>query len=262
VATGNDFFSKRLLGKAVSCFAPENGNGTWAEYMMTSNKMAVPLVKGMDIEQGSMLLVNPLSALAMVRITKKEGYQAIANTAAASALGQMLNRMCMEEGIPIVNIVRREEQVSLLKDQGATYVLNSSAGDFRNRMKSLFRELNVEVAFDAIAGESVFDLLNALPRGGEVIIYGALSEKEVTAFPGNFIFQGKKISGFWLSEWISHQHIFKLLSSFKKIQKFLTDTHRTTIHQRVSLGEAVDGISSYMESMTSGKVLIKPWKQD
>lgn len=260
VASGNDFFSKRLLGKKVACLAPSDGNGTWAEYMMTSYTLAVPLNKNMDIEQGSMLLVNPLSAVAMMKMTKKAKIKAIANTAAASALGQILNQLCVDEGITLVNIVRREEQATLLMSRGAKYVLNSSDSDFKDDMKKLFKELNVLTAFDAISGQGASDLLTALPRGGQVIIYGSLSQQPIPTDPRAFIFQGKKISGFWLSEWIKNQHILKLLSMFKKIQKFLTNTHQVVIHQRVSLEDAVQGVKSYSENMTLGKVLIKPWK--
>ena len=262
VATGDDFFSKRLLGKNVSCFAPHDGNGTWAEYMLASYKQVVPLNKSMDIEQGSMLLVNPLTAVAMVNMAKKGKYSAVANTAAASALGQVLSRMCQDADIPIVNIVRREEQVNLMKKHGAKYVLDSSKTDFKEQMKSLFKELNVRVAFDAISGESATNLLEALPKGGEVIIYGSLSQEALTVDPRSFIFHNKKISGFRLPEWIKHQNILKLFSSFKKIQKFLTETHGIRIDRRVSLREAEKAIEGYMENMTSGKVLIKPGNED
>ena len=72
MATGNDFFSRRLLGKKVACFAPPTGNGTWAEYTLTQAATAIPLKKNLSLEQGSMLLVNPLSVIAMISIAKKK----------------------------------------------------------------------------------------------------------------------------------------------------------------------------------------------
>ncbi len=258
VATANDFMSRRLLGKNVACFAHPEQNGTWAEYMVTNNNFAVPLRKNFDMEQGAMLLVNPLSAIAMIKITKKAGYTAIANTAAASALGQMMNRMCQDEKIDLVNIVRREEQEDLLKSQGAKYLVNSSSGNFVEELSALFHKVNVKLAFDAISGQMSSDLLNALPTGGEVMVYGALSEMPITNDPGRFIFEKKRISGFWLSEWITHQNILTLLSSFGKIQKFLTDKHLMKIQKRIPLEGVEEGIKLYTENMTSGKVLIQP----
>jgi len=259
VATANDFMSKRLLGKSVACFAPQDGNGTWAEFMVTKNSMVIPLKKGFDLEQGSMLLVNPLSVIAMLEIAKKGGHKAIANTAAASALGQMMNKQCIEKNLPIVNIVRRDEQMELLKSQGAKYVVNSSSDNFTKQLSSVFSKLQVTLAFDAIAGKMASDLLEALPAGGEVMVYGGLSEQPVEAHPGKLIFEKKKLSGFWLSEWITHQPLLKMIFTFNKIQKYISEKHQTTIHKRVSLEDAVDGISLYLEKMSAGKVLVKPW---
>lgn len=258
VATGDDFMSKRLLGKMVACFAPMDGNGTWAEYMLTKSSMCIPLKKGVDIEQGSMLMVNPLSVIAMIEIAKKGNHQAIANTAAASALGRMMNRICIEKNIPIVNIVRREEQVQLMNSEGASHIVNSSSQNFPDDLKSKFEKLNVTLAFDAIAGQSVFSLLEALPAGGEVMVYGGLSEEAAPVNPAKLIFEKKKVSGFWLSEWITHQSMIKMLIMFNKIQKLLSEKHQNTINKRVSLEETVEGLSLYMDKMTLGKVLVKP----
>ena len=260
VATGNDYFSKRLLGKNVSCFAPQDGNGTWAEYMLTRFDLAVPLGKKIDLEHASMLLVNPLSVVAMTELTKKRGIKAIANTAGASALGQILNKMCLEKNIVLVNIVRRQEQVDLLKNQGAKYIVNSGSQNYKKELAEVFKKLNVMIAFDAISGHMPLDLLEALPRGGEVIVYGALSEEALSADPGRFIFEQKRISGFWLSEWVTHQNIFKLLSMFGKIQKFITEKHHTNISNRVSLERTGEVLATYNENMTAGKVLVKPWE--
>ena len=258
VATGSDLMSKRLLGKRVACFAPSDGNGTWAEYMVTGKNSAIPLKKDVDMEQGSMLLVNPLSVMAMVDIAIKGKHKAIANTAAASALGQMLNKVCIDKHLPLVNIVRRADQVELLKSQGAKYVVNSTSKDFKEELSSVFSQLGVSLAFDAIAGQMTFDLSEALPPGSEIMIYGGLSEQPAFIHPGKLIFEMKKVSGFWLSEWITHQSIFKLLYIFYKIQKYVSATHHTSIQKRVPLSGVEGGLKLYLEQMTSGKILVKP----
>ncbi len=258
VATGDDFMSKRLMGKSVACFAPQDGNGTWAEYMVTKNNMVVPLKKGIDLEQGSMLLVNPMSVIAMLEVVKKGGHKAIANTAAASALGQMLNKVCMENNVSIVNIVRRKEQEVSLKGQGAKYVINSSLDNFPEALSEVFAELKVTLAFDAISGQMTSDLLEAMPDGGEVKVYGNLSEQPSPVHSKHLIFEKKKISGFWLSEWIAKQNLLKLLYNFNKVQKYLSEKHQFNINKRVSLEETLEGISLYYDKMSVGKVLIKP----
>ena len=258
VATGRDLMSKRLLGKKVACFAPTDGNGTWAEYMVTGKNSAIPLKKAVDMEQGSMLLVNPLSVMAMVDIAKKRKCRAIANTAAASALGQMLNRVCMDKKLPLVNIVRRDEQVELLKKQGATYVVNSSSKNFKDELSTVFSQLGVTLAFDAIAGQMTFDLSEALPAESEIMIYGGLSEQPAFIHPGKLIFERKKVVGFWLSEWIAHQPLLKLLFIFNEIQKYVSAKHHTSIQKRVPLSGVEDGLKLYLEHMTAGKILVKP----
>ena len=260
MATGNDFFSRRLLGKKVALFAPNTGNGTWAEYTLTQAATAIPLKKDLSLEQGSMLLVNPLSVIAMISISKKKRIKAIANTAGASALGQLLNKMCRQNGLQCVNVVRRPEQVELLKKNGAQFILDSSSPNFNTEMRDLFKQLNVEIAFDALSGAMVSQLLAALPKDGEVMVYGALSEEEMKVPHGRFIFEGKKISGFWLSHWIKQQSMFTLLQAFNKVQKFLSREHEIQIKGRMSLTEVNEGLNTFPENMSAGKILIKPWQ--
>ena len=260
MATGNDFFSRRLLGKKVACFAPTDGNGTWAEYTLTQARTAIPLEEKLSLEQGSMLLVNPLSVIALISIAKKKGCRAIANTAAASALGQLLDKMCKSNGLQCVNIVRRPEQVELLKKSGTQFILDSSSHTFKSKMDNLFKQLNVKIAFDALSGAMVSQLLASLPKSGEVMVYGALSEQEMIVPHGRFIFEDKKISGFWLSKWINEQSMFTLFHSFKKAQKFLYNHHEIHIRNRISLAQVTKGLNSYPENMSEGKILIKPWQ--
>jgi NADPH:quinone reductase len=258
VATGKDFLSSRLMGKKVSCFAPENGNGTWAQYMLTGAGFAIPLKKGISLDQGSMLMVNPLSAYAMVDIAIKEKHCAIANTAAASALGQIMIRICKEKKLPLVNIVRWQDQVALLKEQEAEFVFNSSDENFSEKLKQTFSSLKVTLAYDAIAGEMAGILTEALPGGGIVAVYGGLSETACIINPVNLIFENKKIRGFWLSEWITRQNLVSIIVTSNKIQKHFNKYFQTRIQKQVSLEEFMDGLRIYQDKMTEGKVLVKP----
>ncbi|MCS7190092.1 MAG: alcohol dehydrogenase catalytic domain-containing protein, partial [Fimbriimonadales bacterium] len=108
VATGDDWLSRRLLGKRVACAAPNRHDGTWAEYMLTSATRCIPLIDSVSDEQGAMLIVNPLTAWALVDIARKEGRRAFVQTAAASALGRMILRLSQHFGLEGVHIVRRE----------------------------------------------------------------------------------------------------------------------------------------------------------
>jgi NADPH2:quinone reductase len=258
VATGRDFFSRRLMGKSVSCFAPGNGNGTWAQYMVTGAGFAIPMNKNIGLDQGSMLMVNPLSAYAMVGIAIKEKHRAIANTAAASALGQIMIRICKDKNLPLINIVRRQEQLLLLKEQGAEFVISSSEENFAEKLKQTFSSQRVTLAFDAIAGEMAGILAGALSPGGTVTVYGGLSQSACMINPVNLIFENKNIKGFWLSEWITRQNMITMIRISNTIQKNFNKYYRTRIQKQVSLEMFTEGLKVYEDKMTGGKVLVMP----
>ena len=117
---------------------------------MTSAQVgALPLAKSVSLEQGAMSMINPLTAVAFMEITKEGGHEAIVLTAAASALGQMVNRLARSEGVQVINIVRRAAQVELLQKKGAAVVLNSSEADFDQQLHDACHKYHVHLAFDA-----------------------------------------------------------------------------------------------------------------
>src|ERR1044071_8547413 len=126
IESGEGFMPRFLKGRRVACSATLTGDGTWAEYMVTSAQLCIPLNKNVSLEQGTMLLVNPLSALAMFEIAQHGQHRAMVSTAAASALGGMILRLGKRRNIPIIHVVRRQAQVDLIRQQGGEYILNSS----------------------------------------------------------------------------------------------------------------------------------------
>src|SRR6266508_3089909 len=115
-------------------------------------EMGHALDTSVSLEQGAMSVVNPLTALAFLTLAKEGRHKAIVQTAAASVLGQMVNRLCKSEGIQIINIVRREAQKELLKEQGAEIVLNSSDPNFSQHLWDVCQHYQSRIAFDAVAG--------------------------------------------------------------------------------------------------------------
>lgn len=253
---GSGLFPRLLLGRRVGCVGSTNQDGTWAEYMVTKAVLCVPLLKSVSLEQGAMMFVNPWTAWALLDIAHRGRHQAIAHTAAASALGRMMLRLGQRFKCPIFHIVRRQAQVDLLRGLGAEYVLNSSDPDFDARQRDLCHQLGVTLAFDAVAGEMTGRVLAAMPRGGRVIVYGALSEAMCTVHSGQLIFKQKGIDGFWLTDWISRLNIVARWRTAFSIQKLLATDLQTEVHPRLSLQEAVAGIETYTQEMTKGKSLI------
>lgn len=258
VKSGGGFLARSLVGKRVACAALTDADGTWAEYMVTSASLCIPLIKEINDEQGATAIVNPLTAWALMNMAKRNRAKAVVQTAAASALGQMVESLGHRFSIPVINIVRRAAQVELLKGKGARHVLDSSAADFDERLRQLCRELKATVGFDAVAGELTGRILNAMSDGARVILYGALSGEGCLIDPRALIFEGKRVEGFWLSKWLRSQNIVSMLRTTRRVQKLLAHDLKTEIRARLSLEEATKGIRMYMEQMTGGKILFLP----
>lgn len=258
VEAGGGFLARSLVGKRVACSSPTNGDGTWAEYMLTQASLCIPLIKEVTDEQGATTIVNPLTAWALMNIARRTGARAVVQTAAASALGQMIESLGRRFSIPVINIVRRDEQVELLKSKGAQHVLNSNAEDFDGRLVELCRELKATVGFDAVAGDLTGRVLSAMTADARVIVYGALSGAGCTIDPRSLIFDNKRVEGFWLSKWLRSQSTMKMLRMTRQVQRLLANDLKTEIRARLTLEEAPAGIQEYAEHMTGGKVLIVP----
>src|SRR6516165_4572446 len=126
-----------LKGRRVACAAadPKVTGGMWAEYVVTSAQFCIPLRKHVDLEQGAALLINPRTAWGLMHKARRGRHRAVVQTAAASALGRMIVRLGKRFSIPVINVVRQDEQVELLRRLGAEYVLNSSESEFDKRLR-------------------------------------------------------------------------------------------------------------------------------
>src|ERR1051326_459213 len=258
VAAGGGLLARYLLGKRVACAAPTDGDGTWAEFMLAEASHCIPLRKGTDTEQAATMIVNPFTAWALLAEAKKLRAEAVVQTAAASALGRMIVRLAVARGMHLVNVVRRAEQVELLKREGPGYVLDSSADDFDERLRELCKRLRATVAFDAVAGETTGRVLHAMPARGTAIVYGALSLQGCVVDPRSFIFGRKSVRGFWLSDWMNERGSLRKFFVAGRVQKLLKDELKTEVRARLPLGAAVEGLQEYERGMTGGKIIFVP----
>lgn len=258
VASGGGLIGRWLMGKRVACVSQRQGDGVWAEYVAVSANFALPLAGDVSLEQGSMSVVNPLTAVALIDQARHSNHQAVVNTAAAGALGQMIDRLGRDAGLVVINTVRREAQVALLKERGAKIVLNSSNRNFAQQLHDACHEHKARLAFDAIAGKTTLRLLDAMPRHSKVTIYGGLSEQPAQILPGHAIFRDQSVDGFWLSSWLGKKNIVQLLLLWRKAQKQLGSTLKTDVRARYPLADAPQAVRDYASQMTGGKVLITP----
>lgn len=252
VAAGPGLISRFMMGKRVACSAASGGS--WAEYLVTQAMTCIPLVKKQSLEQGAMLFVNPMTALAFFNIAKKGQHAALVSNAAASALGRIILHLGQIYHIPIIHIVRRPEQVELLRSLGGEYILNSKDPDFPEQLHTLSHQLKATLILDPVAGEQTQHLLDAAPQGSSALVYGSLSGKKAPISPPSKD-GDKQITGFFLPDWTA-SHPLQTLVNALRVQPLVANKFQTTIQQRFPLASVQPAIALYQKNPTAGKVLL------
>src|SRR3981189_1034474 len=148
IRTGSSDAAKALMGKTVSMI----GGAMYSQYRTMKVRDVMELPAGTTAADGASWFVNPLTALGMTETMRRENHKALVHTAAASNLGQMLNKICIKDGIGLVNIVRSKEQADILHKIGAKYVVDSTADTFMDDLTGALVETGATIAFDAIGG--------------------------------------------------------------------------------------------------------------
>jgi NADPH:quinone reductase len=271
VAAGDADEAQAMLGRRVG-FA---GEGTYGEYVLAAAQGCLPLPEGASAADGAASFVNPFTALGMVETMRREGHTALVHTAAASNLGQMLNRVCLADGIELVNVVRRPEQVDQLRDLGARHVVDSSAESFMADLVGAIRATGATLAFDAIGGGRLAsDILNAMEgavtdpaapysRYGtdvrkQLYIYGGLDRRPTELRRGFGFAWG--IGGWLLMPFLASLAVEDLVRLRSRIAAELTTTFASHFTEEISLEQALDldVLRRYARTATGEKFLIVP----
>jgi NADPH:quinone reductase-like Zn-dependent oxidoreductase len=258
VATGSGLRAKMVSGKPVCCLAPEDGDGTWAEYMLAEAAKCIPLQKGVSLEQGATMVVNPWTATAHLERARKGGHRAAVHTAAAGALGRMVLRLALRQGLPMVHVARYAGQVDELKGLGAEHVLSLEDEDFDEHLEELCRRLDATIAFDPIGGEMTGRVLAAMPKGSVAVVYGSLADAACAVRPERFIYERKRVEGFWLPRWVERKSLLGRIRMAMGVQKHLDEEFEVRLQARVGLEGAAEAIEVYKKDMDAGKVLLLP----
>ena len=270
VAAGSSEAAQALLGRTVAVL----GGSMYAEYRSLPVGFCLALPEGTTAEQGASCFVNPLTALGMTETMKLEGHTALVHTAAASNLGQMLTKICAADGIPLVNIVRKTEQVEILRGLGAKHVVNSSDENFRNDLVDALAETGATIAFDAtgggkLAGQVLGAMESALSRGAafnrygsdthkQVYIYGGL-ERTPTTLDRNFG-MAWGIGGWLLPPFLQRVGPEVGQRLRERVASEITTTFASHYTSRVSLADALklENVAAYGRQATGEKTLITP----
>jgi NADPH:quinone reductase-like Zn-dependent oxidoreductase len=269
VAAGDN--TQHLMGKTVGMF----GGSMYATYRKILARDCSPVPEGATASDGASMFVNPLTALAMVETMKAEGHVALVHTAAASNLGQMLNRICLADGVPLVNIVRSAQQAAILRDLGARYVVDSSAERFQAALTDAITETKATIAFDAIGGGRLANsILHAMEAAAnrnatsysrygsstfkQVYIYGGLDLKPTEIDRGFGL--SWSVSGFLLTPFLQKIGVAAALALRQRVARELTTTFASHYTSVISLAEALnpDIVRGYVKKATGEKYLIDP----
>jgi NADPH2:quinone reductase len=273
VAAGADESAQALIGKTVGMI----GGAMYSQYRCVPAKQALPLPDGTTPAEGASCFVNPLTSLGMVETMRLEGHNALVHTAAASNLGQMLQKVCLEDDVPLVNIVRKAEQVELLRDMGASHVCNSSEPTFMKDLTDALIATGATLAFDAIGGGPLAGQIltcmeaAASASGAAYSPYGSTTHKQVYIYGGldrSPIVLTRSFGMAWgVGGWLLFPFLQKIgPEATQRLQQRVAAEIKTTFAssytREVSLAEALtlEAISVYGKQATGEKYLINPNK--
>ncbi|MBO6718684.1 MAG: zinc-binding dehydrogenase [Rhizobiaceae bacterium] len=259
VAAGDEPAAKGMIGQRVAFATGLTNWGSWADYAVAEAAACIPLMPALRDEDAAAMIVNPLTALAMFGIVKDEGEKSFIVTAGASQLCKLMIRVARDEGYRPIAIVRRDDQIALLKEHGAAHVFNAEADGFERALAAVCKEEKPRILLDAVSGPVASSVFHVMGKGARWIIYGRLDPSDtVVREPGQFIFMDKKIEGFWLTQWMRKVAPEKRLAAVMEAQQRFADGRwRTDVTAVVPLSEAVERVAGEL-AKPNGKVFIAP----
>jgi NADPH:quinone reductase-like Zn-dependent oxidoreductase len=270
VAAGEGEAAQALIGQRVAC-VPGNA---YSQYCLADAAMCLPL-GDISSEDGASAFVNPMTALGFVETARMEGHEAIIHTAAASNLGQMLVRICQEDDIPLVNIVRKAEHVDLLSSLGATHIVNSSKDDFMGQLCAAIETTGAYLGFDPIGGGQSSDncframeqvavkKMSEYSRYGsdqakKMYIYGRLDLSPTILTPAYGF--GWTLSGWLLLPFLQSAGMETVIRMRQRVLEGLTTTFASSYKSKVTLEEMLtrEAVLDYRKMKTGEKYLVTP----
>ncbi len=273
VAAGSSPAAQALLGQTVALI----GGAMYAQYRCIKVQQCLLLPPSTTPAEGASCFVNPLTALGMVETMRREGHKALVHTAAASNLGQMLNKICLKDQIGLVNIVRKPQQAALLKRLGASHVCDSSSATFMADLTQALVDTGATIAFDAtgggkLAGQILTCMEAALNRGAtEYSRYGSTTHKQVYLYGGLDTGPTEFNRNFGMAWGIGGWLLFPFLQRIgapaaqalrQRVAAELKTTFASSYSKEISLAQALqpEAIAVYAQRATGAKYLINPNK--
>lgn len=273
IAAGRGAEAQSLKGKLVAAMGTR---GSYGQHVVCHWRQCLAHQEGTTAEQAASSFVNPLTALAMVKAMRGEGHTGIVHTAAASQLGQMLVKICLADKIPLVNVVRRQEQVDLLKRIGAEHVVNSSSETFEKDLVATMMASGATICFDATGGGTLgYEVLKAMEtaavrKGGAMTGYGSSTFKKLYIYGG--LNAGEPLTlrphaGMGGFSWSIAGFLLGTGSATitdedkQRVAREINTTFATSYSQRISLSQMLDvnTMKNYQAQHSNEKALVTPF---
>jgi NADPH2:quinone reductase len=271
VAAGSSAAAQALMGKTVAIA----GGAMYAQYRCVNVMQCLQLEEGTTPVEAASCFVNPLTALGMTETMRREGHTALVHTAAASNLGQMLNRICLADGIGLVNIVRKPEQEEILRELGAAHIVNSSADSFMDDLVAALEATGATLAFDAIGGGKLASqILTAMEQVAvskmsgysgygsdvykQVYIYGGL-DRSPTVLTRNFGFNWG-VGAWLLTPFMQKVGMEKVVELRSRVAREIKTTFASHYNREVSFAQMLtpEALAEYSKQATGEKFLLRP----
>lgn len=255
VAAGSG--AEKLMGQRVAFVVAMGGSGAWADYALTNAANCIPCRPELRDEDAAGQIVNPLTAIAMFDLVKASGTHSFVLTAGASQLSKLLIALGRDAGIAPIAVVRRASVAPTLRALGAAEVLDAGDPQALTQFAAISRRLKPRVMLDAVGNQFSADLFMTMPNRAQWVVYGKLDATPPTLREmGQFVFAGKAIRGFWLSEWLRETPPDRQAAAVAEVQqRFVSSQWVTDVAARVPLRRVMVDLTAALRQ-TDGKVLI------
>lgn len=259
VESGGGLLGWNLKGNRVAFAGGPTSSGSWAEYIVVDVETCMTLDKNTSFETGASVFVNPLTVVAFEDIVESNNHKAVIHTAAASQVGRMLVRVLAKKKIPLINIVRKEEQREILKKLGAEIILNSSDPDFEKDLKYLAENYKATVCFDAIGGEITWQITKNMPKHSTTYVYGLLSQSRNGNYdPVEMLSKDRTIKGFMMPDWLKTKSLVSKARIMWRVKSEINSDLKSDISGQFPLDQVTEALDFYKNNATKGKNIFRP----
>ncbi|MCB9683067.1 MAG: zinc-binding dehydrogenase [Alphaproteobacteria bacterium] len=257
VAVGGGLVTRWLGGRRVAFAGHEDLDGCWAEYAVVDASRCLPLWESIDDEQGAMLLVDPITAFAMLDEVREHHHKGIVQTRPLGSVGRIVKRLGRRLGIPVVHVAGSVEEVAMLQALGAEIVLDATADDFDAQLRRATRAWQATALLDGVGSDLTGRLLAAMPDGAEALVYGLEPGNRVRVDLSELVYRRKSVRGFSFIERSRAQGTRGILAQLPRLSRRAEDL-RTEVVRRIGLDEVPDAVVAWERSPTGGKTMVLP----